>query len=211
MRGWIKFWRKTLESSVFTSLPASDFKVFMACLALANNMGRAWFNGSGEEEIPRGSFVTSQPKLADLTGLTRKQVRGALQRLEKIGSIRAKERAKRYTVVEVVNFESYQDGEEAPGQGAGLPRADAGPTLGHNVRSREVENGNHGGNEPAGGAPPGEAATNKRAKKATDPNIPLLIAYWHDTYLERFQQKPPVPGGEVRWHRKTALGRPIPR
>lgn len=127
VNGWVKLWRKTLGSAVFTSLPAADLKVFVASLLLANNRPRSWYNGQGEEEIPRGSFVTSQPKLAELTRLTRKQVRGALDRLQKIGAIWAKQRAKRYTVITVANFEAYQGTDDQPGQETGLPRANAGP------------------------------------------------------------------------------------
>jgi hypothetical protein len=139
LEGWVKLHRQTLHSAVVTSLPPADFKVFVACLLSANNRTRQWFNGHEDEAIPRGSFVTSQPHLAADLRLTRKQIRGALERLEKIGSIWAKPRAKRYTLITIVNFEAYQAPEGAPGQAMGQRRAKSGPTPGHNVRRKKEE------------------------------------------------------------------------
>jgi hypothetical protein len=194
LSGWVKLFRRILDSPVFTSLPAGDLKVFIACLTQANIRARQWYNGAGEEEIARGSFVTSQPKLAQTTRLSRKQVRGALDRLQKIGSIRAKERAKRYTVIEVVNFEIYQDGHETPGQDMGLPRANAGPTPGHNVRKREENKKNIAGDSaPAGGSVQGKSP---RAKRPANPNVKLLVDYYFETFRECFKSPPPIGGKE---------------
>ena len=63
LTGWIKFHRKTMESSVW-NLSDAQFKVWVTCLLLANNKDRKWWDGHDEVIIPRGSFVTSEPKLA---------------------------------------------------------------------------------------------------------------------------------------------------
>jgi hypothetical protein len=136
--GWIRLHRKLLDSAVFTSRSPADLKVFVACLLLANNQPRAWFNGQCEEEIARGTFVTSQFRLAEVTRLSRKEVRGALERLQRHGSIWAKPRAKHSTLITVVNFDTYQCDLESVGQAEGHQRAKTGPTKGHNVRRREV-------------------------------------------------------------------------
>jgi len=138
LEGWIKHYRKTLESPVW-SLSPSQYKVWDACLLLANNTDRKWFDGTGEVMIPRGSFITSEPKLAEMAKVSRKAVRGALTNLERIGSIRAKRRAKRWTLIEVVNFPFYQGDEHGQGQEQGQVRAKQGPSKGHNVRMKNEE------------------------------------------------------------------------
>ena len=106
--GWVRLYQKILESPVWR-LPPSQFKVFIACLLHANHQDSRWFNGAEEVVIPRGSFITSQPKLAQLAGLGRQAVRGSLATLSKMGSITTKTATKKYTVISVVNFDTYQN------------------------------------------------------------------------------------------------------
>ncbi len=134
LTGWIKFHRKTIDSAVW-NLSNAQLRVWLTCLLMANNTSRNWFDGTGEVEIPRGSFITSQPKLAEKARVSRKAVRGALKVLERIGSIRAKTRAKRYTEITVVNFDTYQASEQMRAKRG----AKQGPSKGHNVRMKERE------------------------------------------------------------------------
>ncbi len=126
LTGWIKFHRKTMSSAVWSLSPA-QFKVWATCLLMANNTNRNWFDGKGEVQIPRGSFITTQDDLAKTARVSRKIVRGALASLERIGSIRAKPRAKRYTEITIINFDAYQISEQTKGQEEGQLRAKQGP------------------------------------------------------------------------------------
>ena len=135
LTGWIKFHRKTMNSATW-SLSPGQFKVWAACLLMANNTNRSWFDGAGEVEIPRGSFVTSEPKLAEAAKVTRRVVQGALINLERIGSIRYKRRAKKWTLIEVVNFDTYQGSEWVEGQEEVQVRDKWGTSEGHNVRMK---------------------------------------------------------------------------
>ena len=128
-----------MDSAVWNLSPG-QYKVWDTILLLANNTDRRWWNGREEIEIPRGSFVTSQPKLAEKAKVSRKTVMGALTNLERIGSIRAKTRDKRFTLIEVVNFPSYQGADYSEGQEEGQLRDKQGTSKGHNVRMKEREN-----------------------------------------------------------------------
>lgn len=111
LTGWIKFHRKTLDSPVWNLSPP-QYKVWDACLLLANNKPRKWFDGTREIVIPKGSFVTTERGLAEKVKVSRIVIRRALTGLERIGSIRAQRRAQKYTVIEVVNFDRYQGSDQ---------------------------------------------------------------------------------------------------
>jgi DNA-binding transcriptional MocR family regulator len=138
LTGWIRLWRKTMESAVW-ALEPSHFKVFITCLLMANNRERPWLGSDIEETIPRGSFITSQDHLAEAAVVSRRVVRRAFTNLERIGAIRSKPRSKQYTVITVVNFELYQPLLDDAGQEEGQRGAKDGPRTGHNERSKEVE------------------------------------------------------------------------
>ncbi len=134
LTGWIKFYRKIMESPVW-DLSDAQLRVWLTCLLMANNKDRKWLHD--EVPIPRGSFVTSKENLAKTARVSRRVVRGALTNLERIGSIRAKTRANKFTFITVVNFDVYQPLDRAEGQEKGQLRANRGPTEGHNERSKE--------------------------------------------------------------------------
>ena len=77
--------------------------VFIHCLLKAN-----WKNGIFQgEQIPRGSFVTSNEKLAKETGLSVSKVRTAIKHLELTGEIASKGTSK-FTVITVKKYDLYQ-------------------------------------------------------------------------------------------------------
>ena len=143
LTGWIKLHRKTLESPVW-NLSDAQLRVWLTCLLMANNTNRKWFDGTSEVEIPRGSFITSEPKLAKEARVSRIVVRRALSNLEVLGSFRAKKRAKRYTMIEIVNFDIYQGSEEIESQQMSLRRAKDEPRTSHaTYDSPCVDQGSH--------------------------------------------------------------------
>lgn len=69
-------------------------------------------------EIPRGSIVTSYPKMAAETDLTVKQVRTALDHLKRTGEVAVKTTPK-FSIITVNNYCKYQDeGRQKGSQGA---------------------------------------------------------------------------------------------
>lgn len=58
--------------------------------------------------VKRGQLITSREKLAEETGLTIQQVRTGLNRLKSTNEITC-ETTNRYTLITVVNYNSYQD------------------------------------------------------------------------------------------------------
>ena len=102
MGGFIVLFRKMVDWEWYTDGPC--FKLFIHCLLKANYEEKHWRGIM----IPRGSFVTSYPKLAKETGLTVQQLRTALKKLISTNEL-TKESTSDYTLISVVNYGRYQD------------------------------------------------------------------------------------------------------
>lgn len=81
----------------------NTFRVFLHCLLMANfTDGR--FEG---REIKRGQFVTSLDHLSKDTKLSVKEIRTALDHLQRTGEL-ASESCNRYRVITIVKYDEYQ-------------------------------------------------------------------------------------------------------
>lgn len=99
---WIKLYKKMLDWEWYKDL--NTFRLFIHCLLKAN-----WKDGEFEGiSIPKGSFVTSNKKLIEETGLTNQNVRTSLKKLEKSKNLTIKTTNK-FTVISINNFDKYQD------------------------------------------------------------------------------------------------------
>ena len=138
MKGWLKFFREMLDHPVW-SLPPGQTRVWLTILAMANIKPSRWNDGREEVDLQAGEFVTSQPHLADRAHVSRIVVRHALKNLERMGSIRAKGQAKRWTRIEVVNWGTYQGSEDEVSQETSPRRAKGEPRVSHRRRMEEGE------------------------------------------------------------------------
>jgi hypothetical protein len=100
-------------------------------------------------DIPIGSFLTSRSSLAASCGLTEKQVRRALDKLEE-GRTIDKVRAGSGLLISLVKWEEYQENGTAQGRTRADDGQESGPDEGRTrattkevkkLRSREVESG----------------------------------------------------------------------
>ena len=120
--GYVKLWRKTLESQVFLKKPAEWFKLWFYLVASAE-----WLDG----EMPRGSLKTSYGILADDCGVTVDTVKNFIgwakmakmlsTQKKKLGTptknrtnsrLKAPTKARYETVIYILNYEKYQDKQE---------------------------------------------------------------------------------------------------
>lgn len=101
MGGHIKLDRKILNWEWYTDV--NTFKLFLHLLLKAN-----WEDGRFQGvEVPRGSFASSYQVLATETGLSVKNVRTALEHLQKTGEV-AVNRHPKFSVFTVKNYCLYQ-------------------------------------------------------------------------------------------------------
>ena len=116
LKGYVKIHRKILDWKWWHD--ANVFRLFFYILAKAN-----WKDSEFEDIIvERGSLVTSYEKLAAGTGLSVRQVRTALDKLESTGEIEKNKNVrgidnqmtnerhtKKYTFIRVCNYDKYQE------------------------------------------------------------------------------------------------------
>lgn len=80
------------------------FRLWMVILMLANWQDKKWQG----QTIKRGSFITSYPTLADISGLSIQQTRTAISKLKSTGEIQ-QIATNKYQLIIVVNYEKYQE------------------------------------------------------------------------------------------------------
>lgn len=105
--GYIKLFR-TIQDWEWYDDP-NTLALWVHLLVGANWKESEWHG----EAIPRGSFITSVSKLASETGLSERQIRTCLGRLEKTGEI-VREGTNKWTKITVCKYDSYQVQDDAP-------------------------------------------------------------------------------------------------
>lgn len=149
LTGWLKLHRAMLHHPVWR-LSSGQFKVWLTILTMANIKPGEWFDLRERVAIPAGSLVTSQPHLAGVAGVGRQVVRDALRNLERIGSIRTKAATKRWTLIEVVNWPTYQNAEEQENQEENRTGTKGQPRANHNGRMKEGKKREEGPSSASG-------------------------------------------------------------
>ena len=83
------------------------FKIFIDCLLRAN-----WKDGSWKGiEFKRGQFIASFETLSKDNGMTRRNIRTSISRLEMTGEVTRKRHGK-YTIFTVNNYNLYQSNDQ---------------------------------------------------------------------------------------------------
>ena len=101
MQGYIKLYRSLLDWEWYKNIPVRI--LFEHCLLKANHKDNKWQG----KLIKKGSFVTSLDNLAFETGLTKMQVRTALNKLKLTHEITHEGHAQ-YSVISIKNWSRYQ-------------------------------------------------------------------------------------------------------
>ena len=118
-KGFITLHRQFLEWEWYTDTKTKT--LFIHCLLKANHTNKTWRG----QEIKRGQFITSLQNLALETGLSVKEVRTCLKKLEKTGEL-GKQSTKLNTLITVTCYDKYQTKnkqEAKQGQSRGKQRA----------------------------------------------------------------------------------------
>ncbi len=101
-RGYIKLYRKMTEWEWYKNIPVRV--LFEHCLIKANIEDKKWQG----IVIKKGSFVTSLDNLVNETGLTKMQVRTAIEKLKMTHEITHRA-TRHYSIITINNFDLYQD------------------------------------------------------------------------------------------------------
>jgi len=107
--GYIKLFRKTLDSRVFAN--AEIFKVWIWCLLRANHKN-GWVmmkTGRGETEvrIEPGQFIFGRKAASEELKMPQSSIRNRIKKLKNIGNLDIKEDT-HYSIITIVNWDTYQ-------------------------------------------------------------------------------------------------------
>jgi len=153
MEGWAKLHRKIVEWQWFKD--QNTLQIFIYLIMVANH--KTGFAGHGIE-VKKGQRLTSVQSLMEGTGLSTKQVRNSLAKLEKSGEIEVKG-ANKYSLITICNYCKYQDfnGEnEVDGANKG--------------QSKDNQKTNKGQTEDKQGANEGQTEDKQRATNNNNKN-----------------------------------------
>lgn len=108
MAGWIKLHRQIKEHWLWEEKPFDKRSAFTDMILSANHEDKKVPLGNELINVKRGSFITSEVKLADKWGWSRKKVRVFLEVLEQDKMI-VKKSTTKYTSLTIANYDIYQD------------------------------------------------------------------------------------------------------
>lgn len=105
-RGYIKLWRKTLDSGLLSNGPV--WQVFGYLMLNATHKPHKMLLGSTVIDLRPGDVVVSRRKMAEKLNLGEQQIRTALKTLEKLEIVTSRI-THRYTLISLTNWDTYQD------------------------------------------------------------------------------------------------------
>ena len=129
--GWVKVYRDFTRWEWYSDIKTA--RVFFHLLLTVNHKAARWKG----IDIQPGQRVVSMQHLADETGLSIKEVRNAINKLKITNDVETKG-ASKYTLISVVNWRKYQDGDLFVGE----QKASNGPTKGEQWATNNNDNNN---------------------------------------------------------------------
>ena len=137
MEGFILIHRAILDWGWYTT-PGMRH-LFEHLITIGNYKDSSWH----DIVVKRGQVITSRSKLARETGLTEKEVRTGLERLQKTGEI-IMESTNKYSLITICNYDKYQGGNNHPSQQEANRRPAVGQQRatiekGNKVRTEDID------------------------------------------------------------------------
>lgn len=103
--GWITLHRKMLDWEWYDDINVKT--LFLHLLLTVNHKDKRWQG----EEVKRGQTITSFESLANETGISKQSIRTSLNKLKSTCEITCQS-TNRYTLITVINYDTYQTKEE---------------------------------------------------------------------------------------------------
>jgi len=101
-RGYVKIWRKMIESQVFSI--GLEYIGLLAHLLLVANYRPGWFMGF---KVEQGQIACGIPKMAERLSVSRSKLYRMLKKLEELGIIEQQMNSK-FTLITICNYSTYQ-------------------------------------------------------------------------------------------------------
>lgn len=182
-KGWISLYRAVKDGWLWEDKPFARGQAWIDLLLQANHKERKVLSKGELVTVKRGSFLTSDEKLADRWGWTRKKVRTYLDVLEKEQMVTLN-RSPKGTSLSIVNWGLYQHQGTTEGTTEGQQKDNRGTTEGTtegqqrdtNNNDNNYNNDNNEKNEENG----------KKEEPTTAPSIPSNPSKVESIILDNF-------------------------
>jgi len=116
MEGWVKFHRRYLSSDLWLSEPFTKGQAWVDLFSIANHKDGFIRVRGNRIEVKRGQVAWSQLKLSKRWKWSRGKVRRFLDELENIDDKIVQQKTRVTTLINILNYESYQSCDTTDGQ-----------------------------------------------------------------------------------------------
>lgn len=123
-QGWVKLFRKSLDNGWLKNHALWTFWTY--CLLKATHINHTALIGNQEVVLKPGQFVFGRRIAAKELKMSEKQIRNRLTFLENSGNVTIK-RTNKYSIITIVNWNTYQGGKHQKGYHEGQQGATKGP------------------------------------------------------------------------------------
>lgn len=108
-RGYIKFWRKTIDN--FISSNPEALALWVHLLILASHKGTEFMFNGKKQPLARGQFITGRKKLSMISGISESKVFRLLKCFESEQLIEQQNMHK-FSLISIKNYNKYQNNEQ---------------------------------------------------------------------------------------------------
>ena len=182
-QGWIKLYRKLLDSDMYQSLNSKQRDVMIQVLMKANHEEKTWeWNGKLYTCKP-GEFITSLDSLrkACAKDVNTQNIRTALLKLEKWGFL-TNESTKTGRLIRIVNWDIYQASEEQANKASNKEltknQQTANKQLTTNKNDKECKECKEEDNTASGGNGVGDFYLTKKKRKLKGDKLTRFNEFW---------------------------------
>lgn len=141
MEGWIKLHRKIIDNAIFSS--EKGLKVWLWCLLKARREDGEVYLGKEKIQIKMGEFVFGRETASEELKMKPSTIRNWIDTLKKDSYVDIKPTNK-YSIVKVLNWESYQGNGQHSGQQSKNKVKTNGKQMDTNKKVNNVEKVNNG-------------------------------------------------------------------
>lgn len=203
-RGYVKVWRKTLDTGILTN--PTVLQVFMYLLLKASHKKHKVLVGNQSVDVLPGDVITGRSKMAQDLVLSERNVRTALNTLEKLEIVTIRPTNK-FSVVSFVNWDTYQ--KECPAE---CPASDQQVTSKRPAsdHKQECKNIKEDTNVSLSISHPEKDESGEKPARETVPLQLILQAYREELpYLRqpRMIRQNVAKSIKARWHEKQKEGK----
>lgn len=196
-RGYVKLWRKSLESGLLQN--AEAWQLMTWCLLKATHKPHKQLVGSSIIELQKGQLIFGRKKAAEELKTTERKIRTCLKLLENFGFLTIKATNK-YSVITLINWDVYQASDQQNDQQGDQETTSKRPASDHKQEHKEQKNEEI--NSQFSLTPDVEPKKKERKKKSYDDD--------YEKFYSAFPKKAKKAEGQKVWREHKANGKLLP-